>query len=173
MHISVCTRGLVKKRNICGIALSVLASCLQPSVQAAPIFDPGVSRGDYDAPNSEISGLAASRTSPGVLWAHADSGDSPRCFVLSDTAQRLGTFNLTGATHTDWEDIDIGPGPEPGISYVYIGDIGDNGTSRCNVQVYRFPEPAVYTRFAASPISKIFQTPPGIALPWSTQGWFV
>lgn len=132
--------------------LALLALILVSRVGAAPLFDAGQSRGDYDPPGtSEVSGLAASRTSPGVLWAHADSGDSPRCFALSDQAQRLAIFSLDGATHNDWEDMDIGPGPEQGISYVYIGDIGDNGTSRCNLQVYRFPEPVLYTRYAAAP----------------------
>ena len=126
----------------------------QVAISQPPSFSAGESQGTYDPPNSEISGLTSSQTSPGVLWAHADSGDSPRCFVLSDEAERLATFNLINATHTDWEDIEIGPGPVPGVSYVYIADIGDNGTSRCSIQIYRFAEPVVYARYSVAPITK-------------------
>ena len=41
----------------------------------------------------------------------------------------------------DWEDIAVGPGPEPGVSYVYIGDIGDNLRLRSTISLLRFPEP--------------------------------
>lgn len=96
----------------------------------------------------ELSGLAASRRNAGVLYAHNDSGDSPRVFVLSETGEDLGTIELTSAAHVDYEDIAVGPGPD-GESWVYVGDIGDNaartgaGAARDFVVLYRFPEPAI------------------------------
>jgi hypothetical protein len=48
---------------------------------------------------------------------------------------------VPNAEIVDWEDIARGPGPEPGESYFYIGDIGDNGEDREFVVVYRVPEP--------------------------------
>lgn len=91
---------------------------------------------------TEASGLAASRRNADVLWTHNDSGDSARLFAMTTAGAHLGVYNLTGASATDWEDIGTGPGPGGG-DYLYVGDIGDNSTSRVNVTVYRVPEPAV------------------------------
>jgi hypothetical protein len=90
----------------------------------------------------ELSGLVTSRSQPGVIYAHNDSGDSARFFALSTTtAQVLETFTLTGATANDWEDITIGPcGAE---TCVYLGDIGDNALVRTDYAVYRVVEPHV------------------------------
>ena len=42
----------------------------------------------------------------------------------------------------DWEALSSGPGPERGVPYLYIGDIGDNDRDRDEVVVYRVKEPA-------------------------------
>ncbi|MDQ3817895.1 MAG: hypothetical protein M3362_09405, partial [Acidobacteriota bacterium] len=34
-------------------------------------------------------------------------------------------------------------GPQPGVPYIYIGDIGDNYSRRDQITVYRVPEPAI------------------------------
>jgi hypothetical protein len=92
---------------------------------------------------TETSGVAASNTNAGVLWAHNDSGDSARVFAMTTTGEHLGWFTLGGATATDWEDMAIGPGPQPGESYLYVGDLGDNNHARGSIVVYRVPEPVV------------------------------
>lgn len=89
----------------------------------------------------EISGIAASRTTDNTYWVHNDSGDSNRIFSVSNSGALLGTFTISGATATDWEDIATGPGPASGQSYVYIADVGNNDLDRGTVQVYRLPEP--------------------------------
>ena len=89
----------------------------------------------------EISGVAASRTHPGVLWVHNDSGGKPSLTALSDAGADLGTYRVPGAEATDWEDMAAGPGPDPDQDYLYVGDIGDNGEARDEVQVHRVPEP--------------------------------
>ncbi len=91
----------------------------------------------------EASGLAASRANPGVLWVHNDSGDSARAFAMNARGTHLGIYNLSGASATDWEDMAIGPGPDPVQSYLYLGDIGDNNAVRSTIRVYRVPEPSV------------------------------
>lgn len=92
----------------------------------------------------ELSGLAASREHPGVLWAHNDSGDTARIFALAEDGTALGTYSVSGAEAIDWEDIAVGPGPTPGSSAIFVGDIGDNLFARTDgVTVYRVPEPAV------------------------------
>jgi hypothetical protein len=89
----------------------------------------------------ESSGLVASRRSPGLLWTHNDSGDGPLVYAFDRAGRSRGTFRVEGAQTLDWEDIAAGPGPARGGSYLYVGDIGDNGRSREFVVVYRFPEP--------------------------------
>jgi hypothetical protein len=92
---------------------------------------------------TESSGLAASRTTPGAYWTHNDSGDGPFIYAFNTRGDTLGTFRVPGATNRDWEDIAIGPGPQPNRSYLYIGDIGDNDQKRPEVIVYRIPEPQI------------------------------
>ncbi len=89
----------------------------------------------------ELSGLVASRAHPGVLYAHNDSGDTARFFALSESAQALGEFDLTGASASDWEDLGLGPCPQG--TCLYLGDIGDNRRVRTDTAVYRVVEPSV------------------------------
>jgi hypothetical protein len=92
---------------------------------------------------TETSGVAASRTNPSVLWVHNDSGDTARVFAMTTSGQHLGSFTLNGASATDWEDMAVGPGPQAGQSYLYVGDIGDNSHVRTSIVVYRVAEPSV------------------------------
>jgi hypothetical protein len=78
-----------------------------------------------------------------VLWAHNDSGDTARLFAMTTAGQHLGSFTLSGASATDWEDMAIGPGPVSGKSYLYVGDIGDNNHVRGSIVVYRVAEPSI------------------------------
>jgi hypothetical protein len=91
----------------------------------------------------EASGIAASRRVDGVWWIHNDSGDVARVFAVTTTGQTLGEYALSGAAAVDWEDVAAGPGPSAGVSYLYVGDIGDNANARASVQVYRVEEPLV------------------------------
>lgn len=89
----------------------------------------------------EISGIVASRRHPRVLWAHNDSRGGALVYALSFTGRLVATWELDGASALDWEDISIGPGPQPDTSYLYVGDIGDNFALRSEISVFRFPEP--------------------------------
>lgn len=109
-----------------------------PSDEFGPARQAGVVRGELI---SEASGLVASRQNPGVLWVHNDSGDKPRVYAINTKGDLLGICNVGGATARDWEDIAIGPGPDPNRQYLYIGDIGDNQAKYPEVIVYRVPEP--------------------------------
>jgi hypothetical protein len=132
--------------------LVLAAACLPPPPPPKPpVFDaacssslvastPGTIASDA---LDETSGIAASRRVNGVWWVHNDSGDSARVFAISSTGQTLGEYALAGASAVDWEDIAAGPGPTAGVSYLYVGDIGDNTTARTTIQVYRVPEPLV------------------------------
>lgn len=109
----------------------------------------------------ELSGLAASRSVAGVLWTHNDSGDGPRVFALSTEGALLGTYEVAGANAIDWEDIAVGPGPDPALSYLYVGDIGQNIALREPVEVYRAPEPSAIEASGTLAAERIELTYPG------------
>jgi hypothetical protein len=96
----------------------------------------------------EISGMAASRKQQnveiaGTIWAHNDSGDTARFFAIDADGSHRDVFNLVGAEAVDIEDMAVGPGPEEGLSYIYLADIGDNDSQRDGIVVYRVPEPVI------------------------------
>jgi hypothetical protein len=110
---------------------------------AAPQFLDGQIVGTVEsAALVEASGMVASRQRPGVLWTHNDNGDE-RLFAMNTSGRHLGVYTLGTITAKDWEDVAIGPGPQPGIHYVYIADTGDNSQVRSTVTVFRVAEPAV------------------------------
>jgi len=154
-----------------GLALTMLAGplVLARAADAAPVACPayadGRSRGAVAVAGlEEASGLAAGRANAGILWTHADSGAGTLLYALDAAdAGLVATFSLTGATNVDWEDIAVGPGPEPGLSYLYVGDTGDRGGRAEDPIVYRVPEPVVDPADGPGP-----QALPGVvALPFT------
>jgi hypothetical protein len=93
----------------------------------------------------EISGVAASRAQPGVLWVHNDSGDDAVVYAIDVQGRTVAEVVLDGVTAIDCEDIALGPGPDDG-DHLYLGDIGDNGRNRETIRIYRFLEPHVQLR---------------------------
>ncbi len=91
----------------------------------------------------EISGMVVSRMNPGVIWVHNDSGDGARLYAIDTSGALVATFDLARISAFDIEDIAIGPGPDDGVSYIYLADIGDNVGKRTSVSIYRFREPNV------------------------------
>lgn len=100
-----------------------------------------------DVALNETSGIAASSIYNDVLYVHNDSGDTSRFFAINPKGELKTTYNFKGESSLplgvrDCEDIAVGPGPEAGKSYVYLGDIGDNKGSHPYITVYRFDEQA-------------------------------
>jgi hypothetical protein len=89
----------------------------------------------------EASGIAASFRNPGMLWTHNDSGNDAEIFLLDTALNVKLNVKFPNLTNRDWEDIAIGPGPDPAKSYVYIGEIGDNFAQYQDKKIYRFEEP--------------------------------
>jgi len=87
----------------------------------------------------EASGIAISRTVPGRLWAHNDSGQS-QVFALDVHGKVTARVQVTGATVEDWEAMAVGPCPDG--SCLFMADIGDNSAKRQSVTVYRVAEPS-------------------------------
>jgi hypothetical protein len=93
----------------------------------------------------ETSGIAASVKNPGYLWVHNDSGNAPEIYLVDKKLKIVLTVKLKGVFNRDWEDMAIGPGPEPGKTYLYIADIGDNLGIFPTKVIYRFEEPKLDT----------------------------
>ncbi len=111
-----------------------------PETTRCPVVTSQFTGAVFDPALTEISGMAASRSQPGVLWIHNDSGDEPVVYAVAADGTVLGSHRLAGADAVDWEDIAIGPGSDS--DDLYVGDIGDNTGSRDHVVVYRVAEPS-------------------------------
>lgn len=90
---------------------------------------------------TEVSGIAASRANPGTLWVHNDSGGDPAVYAVGADGADLGAFPLEGVVALDWEDMALGPGPDPERAFLYVGDIGDNFAFRPQIFIFRVAEP--------------------------------
>ncbi|AMR30351.1 hypothetical protein A0256_02425 [Mucilaginibacter sp. PAMC 26640] len=92
----------------------------------------------------ETSGIAASTINPGLYYVHNDSGDTSRFFAITPDGKLRTTVYFKAERHRlgvlDCEDISVAPGPVKGKNYVYIGDIGDNGSTRKFITIYRTEE---------------------------------
>jgi hypothetical protein len=91
---------------------------------------------------NESSGLAASLCQSEVLWTHNDSGGGPFIFAIDPKGENLGTWTVSGAKITDWEDM-AGFKNAQGECFIYIGDIGNNSRVRGEFTIYRVREPQV------------------------------
>jgi len=92
----------------------------------------------------ELSGLAASRRHPGELYAHNDSGDVARLFVIDGTGRAVDEVTVAGVTPFDWEDLALHD------DVLYVGDIGDNARARSEIVVARVAEADIRARDATA-----------------------
>ena len=90
-----------------------------------------------------LSGMAASWRNPGVIYVHNDR-NVPRFHAVNETGVVVGRFDLTGATVSDIEDMEVSRcGPGSSDTCVYVADIGNNITARTVFVIYRAVEPVV------------------------------
>ena len=148
---------MVAGLKVSEVIILFLTVCLSnlPSLAACspPLFDEPHWVGSINTTKiTEASGIAVSRINPGVLYTHND-GNAGKIFAITTDAQLLATFDPS-KTVDDTEDIAIGPGPTPGTSYIYFGDLGSNTASRDKVRVLRMPEPTVDLSWAQNPVSR-------------------
>ncbi len=146
--------------------LTDLADAHPEVIEACPPWSPPQVVGNLDDTDLvEVSGLAASRTHPGILWSHNDSGDSARIFAIRLPEPPTGdappaeapltevmAFPLQGIQVSDVEDIAIGPFAGIAGDALFLADTGNNGGRRTILSVYVFPEPAAID---GSPIEDI------------------
>lgn len=115
------------------------------------------SRGTVDL--DEVSGMAYSIANPGFIWVHQDSGDGATIYLLdASNSQIIASYTLKGFSNRDWEDMEIGPGPIAGKSYLYIAETGDNEQKYGDYAILRLEEP----KFEESQRGKIISIASGI-----------
>jgi hypothetical protein len=100
---------------------------------------------------AEASGLAVSRTNPGVLWSHNDGGDG-KLYAFTTQGELLAVYDIDKSVD-DVEDIAIGPGPD-GSDYLYIADIGSNDSSRDHIKIVAAPEPSLAGVSPSNPVKR-------------------
>lgn len=133
------------------VTLAALVSATQNGSRNVPACQPAGAPVQI-AELPEGSGVAASRRSPGRLWAHNDSG-KPVLLALDTNGALVGRVIVSNAKVEDWEAIAVGPCP--GGDCIYVGDIGDNNARRPGVTIYRIPEPANATGSAAADVFNV------------------
>lgn len=112
----------------------------------------------------EASGLAASASMNGYLWTHQDSGWPASLYLVSGDGKTIKEYGVPGAANHDWEDVALGPGPQEGVNYLFIGEIGNNNLPMTETNIiYRIPEPGnINSAFDGSKLDKIrFRYPDG------------
>lgn len=143
----IVARGLVEDRDLRAGWRALRAPRPTPvstpvSAPAAP-FGPPLHVGSLrDAELSEVSGLAASRRSPDLLWAVNDGGNPLRLYALSHQGEVRKVYDVdlpVSATETDWEDL--AAFDYAGRPYLVIADVGDNQSWRRSVRLWIVEEP--------------------------------
>ena len=96
----------------------------------------------------EISGIAIDASAPEHIWAHNDSGDRPRLFILDLSGNLEAEVRLDGMTPYDPEDLTVGPcAPGDASRCLFFADIGDNRHARTFVTIARIRLPATLTPY--------------------------
>jgi hypothetical protein len=91
---------------------------------------------------TESSGIVDSRCQKAVLWTHNDSGGDAFIFAIDEKGKQLGTWKISDAKNTDWEDIATFQDAN-GNCFLYIGDTGNNKRTRTELTIYKVKEPKV------------------------------
>lgn len=89
----------------------------------------------------EISGLVVSSENKDIIWVHNDSGDDAVVYAIQKDGKVKHTVNYAKEV-LDCEDMALNIDAK-GISYLYIGDIGDNDAKRPFISIYKFKEPSI------------------------------
>lgn len=125
--------------HCCLFAIPLFASCTS-SGEPNCIGDDGTPKGvaTITGAGDELSGLAASRSIPGLLWT-IDDGSSDVFSIDGATGTQRGTLHLAGADPVDWEDLAVAPCSSG--TCVYVADTGDNDLVRSTVSLLEATEP--------------------------------
>lgn len=96
-------------------------------------YEAGVQRGNVASEElTEISGVEKMKD---YYWVHNDSSNDGLVYAIEPDGDTIGTAWIEDYLLIDPEDAAKFDGN------LYIGDIGDNGSNREFIRVFRFPEP--------------------------------
>ncbi len=123
--------------TVAGCGTDLLQKLSVPEVVGEPERSGNLANPDL----KEVSGLAASRLYPGLLWAINDGGDDPLLYAVGSDGADLGTFQVEGAQNIDWEALASFRLQDN--AYLLIADIGDNWQQRQTAALYVVKEPAI------------------------------
>ena len=133
-----------KMNRIFFVGFILFLACSRPSQKVEirdDLFTEGETLGKVGKRLVEASGLVASVNNLDHYWSHNDSGNPPEIFLIDQQANIKLICRIKGIKNRDWEDIAVGAGPKEGVTYIYIGDIGDNRAEYPVKFIYRFEEP--------------------------------
>jgi hypothetical protein len=124
--------------------LFYMVSCHKTPIIHDSVFDNEPTQTALDPQSiDEASGIADSRINRGYIWVQEDSGNPPQLFLVGHDAKIKKSIFLDGISNRDWEDMTIAKGPDPSLDYLYVADLGDNGSTYSDYTIYRFPEPSL------------------------------
>lgn len=109
---------------------------------------------------AEVSGFAASRAHPGLLWAENDSGNPADVYLIEPSGTLRMTLHIDGAMNIDWEDF--ASFDDHGHHYLLLADTGDNFALRPWSAIHVIEEPERIADAHAKPAWSItFRWPEG------------
>ena len=121
----------------------------QPWKWSEPVFS-----GIPDAGKlAELSGLARSKSHPGVFWAINDGDNRAEIIAIDAAAKTLGAVSSEGIRNIDWEDITSYA--VDGRNYLAIADTGDNGGLRPELFIHVIEEPARLDSASVQPVRSL------------------
>ncbi len=145
-----------------GVAALLLVLALPLSAQPFSVDDGKVTFEALitDPRLGEISGFAASRKHPDILWAHNDGGDRAALYAFNRRGELQARVLVSGARNIDWEDLALIE--RDGRTLLLIADTGDNGGLRRDLAIYAIEEPATLKDQRVRPLWVMpFQWPDG------------
>ncbi|XP_046364552.2 uncharacterized protein LOC124140820 isoform X2 [Haliotis rufescens] len=87
-----------------------------------------------------VSGLAASKTHPGYLYAINDNAGSDKIYIVhADTAKVVGVLTVQHSHEFDWEDIAVGPCPRGSGACIFVADTGSQHHNQATVYAVKEP----------------------------------
>jgi hypothetical protein len=121
------------------LALSLAATVTAAAAQRVPEMTALMRDGRL----GEISGMAASPSTPGRFWVHNDSGAPADVFAIGLEGRVQAQLRVTGVKPIDWEDM--ATFVLDGKSWLLLADTGDNGGVRKSVELVIVEEPTFTT----------------------------
>lgn len=147
--IVICLYALVKGHDLVHAVSTIFRSDLDFTINGKQVADREVTSvtwtGNLENLHlDEMSGFARSQYRDDIFYGINDSGGDAELYVLSGSGEDLGTWAINLPLPEDWEDM--ASYQLDGVSYLIIGDTGDNLRWRDErlLHIVREPDPDIY-----------------------------